>query len=241
MTTKTNLHYLEDTYLSEDTATYLRIEESDHGKAVILDKTIFYPQGGGQPSDTGYISTDTARFRVDFVSLDEKGVVHHFGEFEKGIFDAGAKVTMKINAEERKKHARIHSAGHLIDCAVQNINTDLVPEKGFHFPTGPYVEYEGVIEDKESFKEQLQKEVNILISQNIPLHKKVVTQKEIEEQKIQAPKNKELVRIVAFGRYNPCGCGGTHVNSSSDIIHINIRKISSKKGLVRVSYLIDDI
>lgn len=241
MIKETNLGYLKDTYLFEDTTTYLKTEETERGKAIILDKTIFYPQGGGQPSDTGYIFTDTARFQVDFVSLDEQNTVYHFGEFEKGVFETGEKVTMKIDVEARKLHTRIHSAGHLIDCAVQNINTTLVPGKGFHFPSGPYVEYSGVIEDKESFKNDLQQEVDNLIIQKLPLHITTVTQEEIKQQKIQAPKNKETVRIVTFGQYHPCGCGGTHVNNSGDIINICIRKVPSKKGTVRVSYLVTDI
>ena len=78
----TKLNYLDDTYLLESKATFIEIKENEKGKAVILDETIFYPQGGGQPADTGKIILDNNIFSVTDVRLDENGIVWHFGEFQ---------------------------------------------------------------------------------------------------------------------------------------------------------------
>lgn len=83
---KTELTYLKNTYVFTETAKVIGFKENEKGKAVILDRTIFYPQGGGQPSDTGVIKNDNGVFEVQFVGLDPEGVVWHFGEFTEGSF-----------------------------------------------------------------------------------------------------------------------------------------------------------
>ena len=73
---------------------------------------------------------------------------------------------MKIEAENRFDNARIHSAGHLIDIAINRAGrSDLKPSKGYHYPEGPYVEYIGDVEekDRESLAEQLTKHCADLI------------------------------------------------------------------------------
>ena len=234
---KTELLYLEDTYLFTGAAKFLEIRENEKGIAVILDQTIFYPQGGGQPTDTGYIRSANAVFKVTFVGLDPEGVVWHFGEFEKGKFGQNEEVSLEIDEEKRKLHTRIHSAGHLIDCAVQEMNVGVVPDKGFHFVEGPYLEGEGTVEDSESFKTQLEEKVNNLVSENLAMIRENVTEEEAKERGVSAPPGKS-VRIMGFEGHQPCGCGGTHVNSSSDIGQITIRKISSKKGRTKISYAV---
>lgn len=232
---KTELLYLEDTYLFKSTARFLELRENEKGKAVILDQTIFYPQGGGQPSDVGYIETDNALFRVTFVGLDPEGTVWHFGEFEKGSFQIGDEVSLCIDEEKRRLHARIHSAGHLLDCAIADLGVNVVPGKGFHFVEGPYIECDGVVENPDSFKAELEKRVNEIISQGIELKKEVLDEGEAKERGLVAPPGKG-VRIVGFGGYKPCGCGGTHVSNSADIKGVTVRKVSSKKGKTKISY-----
>jgi len=92
----TKLNYLEDTHLFEAEATFLETKNHEKGTAVILDGTIFYPQGGGQPADQGKISTPNATFTVNDVRLDEDGTVWHFGIFENGEFQKGEKIKHKV-------------------------------------------------------------------------------------------------------------------------------------------------
>ena len=113
----THLLYLDDTYLFKSTATVLEIKTLEDGRtAVILNQTIFYPQGGGQPCDTGIISTGVKHvFIATDVRLDASGIVNHIGRFEHAIFTPGQQVGLEIDQAQRILHAKLHSAGHLLD------------------------------------------------------------------------------------------------------------------------------
>lgn len=232
----TKLNYLNDTYVFKSNAIFVEIKEQEKGKAIILDETIFYPQGGGQPADKGKIISDNAVFSVNDVRLDENGIVWHFGEFKSGEFQKGEKVTLKIEKEKRITNAKLHSAGHLLDCAVKKMGIEnLEPTKGFHFSDGPYVEYKGTIENPAEIIPELEKILNELIAQNLQVEKHDLSPDEAKAQKVWTPESKSA-RVVNFAGFSNCGCGGTHVNSASEIGKIIIRKIKSKKGVTKIAY-----
>lgn len=227
---------LEDTYLFETEATFLGIQENENRPAVILDHSIFYPQGGGQPADRGKIESANGTFIVQDVRLDADGVVWHFGEFEKGNFQEGETVKLSIDKERRVQNAKLHSAGHLIDCAMHELGVDNIkPVKGFHFPDGPYVEYEGTLKNPAELVPKLEEKVNELISKNIQIEKRDLSPEEAKQEGIDAPPGKSA-RVINFAGFSGFGCGGTHVNSASEIGKITIRKIKCKSGSTKVSY-----
>ena len=116
--TMTELLYLRDTYLARGTATVRDIRDEGGRTIVTLDRTILYPQGGGQPADHGSLSYAGGTFIVEDVRLDETGTVLHFGRFEGEPCHAGDTVTITVDMERRLTNARCHSAGHLIDIAI---------------------------------------------------------------------------------------------------------------------------
>jgi Ser-tRNA(Ala) deacylase AlaX len=71
------------------------------------------------------------------------------GKYESGTFKVGDQVKLQVDGEFRKQNARIHSAGHLLDIAMQRAGQKLKPGKGYHFVEGPYVEYIGVVPKEE--------------------------------------------------------------------------------------------
>ena len=232
----TKLNYLKDTYLFESTAEFLEIIEDEKGLALVLDQTIFYPQGGGQPADTGMIYSEGYEFIVNDVRLNEQGVVLHYGEFKADSFQKGESVMLKVEKEKRILHAKIHSAGHLLDCAVEQIGLDnLTPTKGFHFPAGPYVEYDGIVENGAELITVLENKINELINSDIIVEDKSLTSAEAQEQGVWAPSGKSA-RVVNFKGFPYCGCGGTHVTSAKEIGIVVVRKIKSKKGKTRIAY-----
>ncbi|MDQ7009125.1 MAG: alanine--tRNA ligase-related protein [Candidatus Gracilibacteria bacterium] len=170
----TQLNYLENTYNFESDAKIIETGENEFGKYIILDKTIFYPQGGGQPSDIGKIIFGDKIFEVENVRLDDKGIVFHYGKFSlltEGFYPL-QKVKLNINSEIRIKNAKNHTGGHLLDIAVKNMGLNLIAKKGFHFDTGCYVEYSGIynVEEKEEILKKLNLEINNLISQNLKIN-----------------------------------------------------------------------
>jgi len=105
-------------------------------------------------------------------------VVEHYGNFEETgnntpTFKPSDVVRLSIDPNLRILHARLHSAGHLLDAAVKRANLgDFIPGKGCHFPKGAYVEYEGTVysEDKKaSAKEEIQKWVDTLVQEQSPV------------------------------------------------------------------------
>jgi len=162
----TQLDYWEDTYKFEAKAKVISV--TDDKKGVILTSTIFYPQGGGQPSDVGVIKGSAGGvFNVTSLKA-EKGVVSHLGNFQnENVFAPGEEVTLQIDESTRVLHARLHSAGHLLDVAVQNLGLTWIPAKGYHFPAGPYVEYQGDVqaEKRAEIVKQVQQQMNQLTSQ----------------------------------------------------------------------------
>lgn len=233
----THLIYLADTYLLQSTATLIDIQIIEGESALALDQTIFYPQGGGQPSDTGIIENEHGTFEVEKVKLSPEGVVLHFGNYTQGKMEIGAEVTLKIDETKRLLHAKIHSAGHFLDVGVNTLYPDLKPGKGYHFPEGPYVEYEGNISniDPETVKTKLQEYMNDLSKNHTEIIAEDLSDEVARERGITPPTGKKA-RIVSIGTLHSCGCGGTHVKNTSEIGNITIRKVSVKDGCLRVAY-----
>lgn len=232
----TKLIYLNDTYLSTLNATIINELNDANGLAIIVDRTIFYPQGGGQPSDVGFIKSESATYKVSSVRLNDSGLVLHYGEYIEGTFTMGQQINLSIDLDKRIVNARVHSAGHLLDCAVSSLDlAHLKPTKGFHFPEGPYVEYEGILDNKNDWINPIQEKINDLVKENIQISNYSLSFEEAAQKNIWAPAGKSA-RVVDFEGFDGCGCGGTHVLNSSEIGEISIRKIKVKKGVTRIAY-----
>ncbi len=228
----TELEYLQDTYRFTGNAKVLEIGTNEFWIFMILDKTIFYPQWWGQPSDVGTISHENTLFQVTKTKLNEEWVVYHYGVFPGAQIPVWAIVELQVDGILRLRNAKNHSAGHLIDVAVKNIGLEnLLPKKGFHFPEWSYVEYEWILwESEEIIIEKLNSELVRLVDVGTPVMVKYVWLSGIT-----APTGK-TPRFVSFEWTDGCGCGGTHVRNSAEIGNIIVRKVKNKNGMIRVSY-----
>lgn len=218
--------------------------------AVVLDRTIFHPQGGGQPFDTGVVASAAGvKFTVSEVRANrEDGVIQHIGTFAEAgtTFQAGDEVELQIDEAKRRLHARLHSAGHLLDKAVANLfpEYNLIPDKGYHFADAPYVEYKGTFvpaDKRQSALKRLEDECNRLIAEGSEVTVQVVHSKEEVERLCGSASDSganptEPVRVVTVCAPLGCPCGGTHVQNTGEIGRIAIPKMSAKKGVVRISY-----
>ncbi|KAF7026967.1 hypothetical protein CFC21_039046 [Triticum aestivum] len=247
----TRLAYFDDMWALRAPATVLSLHQEEGGRrAVVLDATVFHPQGGGQPADTGAIVSAAgtgARFLVEDVRVKD-GVVFHYGRFEDAAageeLSQGQSVSLEIDAERRKLNSRLHSAGHLLDSCMTNLGLHLEPGKGYHFPDGPSVEYKGVVpaDQLQDKKIQLEKEANELISKGSKVLVSVFPYEEAAKLCGGAlpsyiPQD-STPRIVKFGNYPGCPCGGTHVADIADIGNLKVTNIRVKKGVTKVSYSI---
>lgn len=238
----TNLKYMDNMFLYEDTANIVAINEENGKKIFILDQSIFYPQGGGQPFDTGIIKKEGAEFKVEEVRF-ENGIVKHIGTITSGEFQTGDTVNLLIDQERRILNSRLHSAGHLIDAVVYLLNLDLTPAKGYHFPDGPYVEYGGIIDEakREEIKSSIQNKVSEMIQEGYEVKSQYSAKSDLN--KICSfipeylPENKPIRVITVYGELG-LPCGGVHVQNINEIGKLEIKDLKSKKGNTRIRYSI---
>lgn len=225
---KTELLYLNDMYLLEVNAKVVAVVLGGGIPGyLVLDRTVFYPQGGGQPYDTGVIESDKGKFIVSEVrSID--GEVRHIGSFESGVFGVGDEVSLKVDKERRDLNTRVHSAGHILDMALANLGFSLKPGKGFHAPEGPYVEYYGDINDINliDLKTNLDIELSRLVNEGGQVSVEFIPDRELNR----------LVKYKNFGIF----CGGTHVRDIKDIRSVYIRKMRVDKDVLRIAYAVKD-
>ncbi|KAJ4722193.1 Alanine--tRNA ligase [Melia azedarach] len=249
--TPTKLEYYHNMIKLQSESKIISYFKSDDGRhALVLESTVFHPQGGGQPSDTGVVTV--ANSDVKFIVQDVRskdGIVYHYGIVEKssGEFEMelekGKEVLLCVDASRRKLNSRLHSAGHLLDLCLEKVGLGhLEPGKGYHFPDGPYVEYKGTIPQNElqSKKKELELEANALISCGGKVFVAVLPYKEAAELcggclPDYIPQG-STPRIVKLGDNPGCPCGGTHVSDISDIISVKVSQIRIKKGMTKVVY-----
>lgn len=239
----TQLLYLEQMHQLTCEATVTQVFEKDSRFVIVLDQTVFYPQGGGQPYDRGVIKTHDEQFVVEEVRFVD-GEVLHIGHFMSEPFTVGETVHCQVEKERRELHARLHSGGHLVDLALHRLGKQWEPAKGYHFPDGPYVEYEGTLEEGEGdvLRTTVEKTCNDIIQEDIST-KVVFMDKSAMPSVCQfvpdyLPEGKPG-RVVLFGDFG-IPCGGTHVQNLSEIAGLSIRKIKQHKDIVRVAYSVND-
>ena len=253
------LLYLEDLSILNCTAKVIEVDEID-GK-ITLNKSPFYPQGGGQQSDTGFIrilSKDAEKFTVTSIKTDPAdGKVWHYilrpNESLKALLDS--EVECQVDQISRYNNSRSHSAGHTLDHAIEDLNLPLQVRGAYHFLISPYVDYEftdeaSIPSSKAEFLQLaqiLESKANEIINENIPITIFEGSIHDIDEwrQNLLPQKIKETgrVRLIKFGdtmKYLPVPCSGTHIKFSGDIKPIKIRKISQPYknllGYIRVGY-----
>ncbi|KAJ5236596.1 hypothetical protein N7489_006687 [Penicillium chrysogenum] len=194
--------------------------------AITMRQTIFYAQGGGQPSDTGAIGP------VDQDPTFEVSAVHVTSSFV-----VGQSVVQKVDDSKRNYHSRLHTAGHIVGLAMQLLMPEKKKVKANHFPREASMEYEGLLYNEH--KPVIQEKVDELVRLDLPIliswlqgGARVGDGEGAEEGRSHDGRT----RIASIGGLDHNPCGGTHVARTSLVGSVVIRKISRQKGISRVSY-----
>ena len=211
------------------------IKNKDKG-IIISNKTSFYPEGGGQVADIGFIKTPKACAKV--VDVQKKNdIIFHYIEVIEGELYKDDIAEFEINRERRLDIQRNHSATHLLDQALIDVlgkdikqAGSLVDEDKLRFDFS----HNEALTDKEILK--IEQIVNEKIRQQLPVEKEYMDYKKSEE--IGAiglfeDKYKETVRVVSMGDYSKELCGGCHVDNTSEILIFKIEAESSASAGVR--------
>lgn len=226
---------------------------TDDDSVVVTSDTIFHPQGGGQPSDTGSMHSDSsgAMFSVSAVRMSstDEGQVLHLGRFAEPTkaFAVGETVTQDLDVEKRLLYSRLHTAGHVLGAAVRHLLETQVPGfdelKASHFPDSAACEFAGLIEGK--WKDGIQAKVDEYVARSMPVEVDFWTEDDFRSNGLErlipngdgvklAPGEKYRVVNIVGAEVYPCG--GTHVDSTDLCGKVGVRKISRSKGTSRVSY-----
>lgn len=236
----TELVYLSNMSLLEIDATVTSLASAEDSDMMTLDRTVFYPQGGGQPFDTGTIEGANGHLVVTEVTWRD-GRVHHIGSLS-GSIDVDEKVRLRVDAERRALNTRLHSAGHLVDMAIDRIGLGWIPGKGYHFPQGPYVEYRGSLaQDKSELIKRIESTARDILGEAHRTETRFVERDELERLCRFVPDfipGGKPTRVVMYGEFG-VACGGTHVSELHEIGTLTIRKIKAKGDVVRVSYAVE--
>jgi Ser-tRNA(Ala) deacylase AlaX len=233
----TYLTYLSNTYQYEAKAKILKFDKDDKGPFLILDHTIFYPQGGGQPSDLGQILLANENvqlvFSITFVSFNT-GRVHHYYTCESDAnqicLAVGSQVDLKIDSTRRITNSKSHTSGHLLASIVEKLAPELIATKGYHFPDGSYIEFKGKLTTMTS--DDLIARVHSIVKEDILASRQVkVTQR--YDDSVSSSKKMRFVQIDGYGEVP---CGGTHLNNISELKDVIIRKIQFPKGNTKIAY-----
>jgi misacylated tRNA(Ala) deacylase len=207
--------YMEDSYLKECEAT---VEKVTDDKFIILDQTIFYPNSGGQPNDTGKIIKDGEEFIVDSVKKFGPDISHEIDH--PGLKD-GDKVKCVIDWDRRYKLMRNHTAAHIISAVIHKEAGALITGNQLNIDQSR-IDFSLENFDKDKLIEYIQKS-NEIINQDIPINIITMQRSEVEQDpsliklaKGLPPGIKEI-RLVDIEGVDKQPDGGTHVKSTKEV------------------------
>ena len=218
--------FRDDAYAQSCTANVLEADE----RGVILDRTVFYSEGGGQPGDTGTITAaDGSSVQVvgTYKDRDGRGILHVLAEGENPL-TAGTEVTAEIDWDRRYKHMRMHSCLHLLCSLVDGGVTggSISVEKS-------RLDFD--LEDVTLDKEDLTAGLNRLVEENHCLSASWINDEEMEAQQdlvrtmsVKPPTGTGKVRLMHVEGIDLQPCGGTHVKASGEIGQVRVSKIENK-------------
>ena len=222
-----NKLYYDSAYIKEFEAQVLSCQEGKKGWEITLSATAFYPEGGGQPADTGLLGN----VRVTDVHEKDGQVVH----YTDGPLPVGEMVRGVIDWDRRFQHMQEHSGEHLVSGLIhQRFGYDNV---GFHMGTDEVtIDFNGVLEWGDLMA--IEEKANGMNWENLEISAVYPEKDELDAMEYRS--KKELtgaVRIVSIPGGDVCACCGTHVERTGEIGLVKFLSMIHYKGGVRISLL----
>jgi len=222
----TELLFREDAYLRTATARVLGVGE----RGIELDRTVFYPQGGGQAGDSGRLlrGPGEAVAIIDTRKGETPDRVVHIPAPGGPVLQPGETVTLEIDWLRRYRLMRLHTALHLLSCVVTAPVTggNIAPDKG-------RLDFD--IDFSQLNAERIERETNALIAAGAATETVWITDAELDAQpelvktmSVQPPRGAGRVRLLRIPGIDLQPCGGTHVADIAEIEGIRVLKIRSE-------------
>lgn len=230
--------FYRDPYLREANAKITGVEVKGKLVKLTLDRTIFYPEGGGQPSDRGRIEGNGFEVRVEKVT--GKDEIVHEGVIEGRIPEVGEEVRLVLDWEWRYENMRAHTGQHILSAVIKGLYG--AETTGFQiFPEYNKIEIDHSGELKWKDILEIERKTNEIIWGDIPVEVEVYAELPDELRarlrKDVSSKVRPPIRIVRIGTVDVTPCGGTHVKSTGEIGFLKVLRVYRKsKKLLRVEF-----
>ncbi|WP_416759248.1 alanyl-tRNA editing protein [Roseateles sp. So40a] len=226
--------FREDAHLRECEATLLRADE----RGLLLDRTVFYPQGGGQAGDAGSLTLPGGRvLRIADTRKGEGGEILHVPAPDEDLsglseLPAGTPVTARIDWDRRHAHMRFHTATHLLCALVPH------PVDGCSITAG-YARLDFHMTDALD-KDTLSAGIARLVAEAHPVSHSWISDEDLDanpglvrSMSVQPPRGTGRVRVLKIDGVDLQPCGGTHVANTAEIGAVVVTKIEKKSAKTR--------
>lgn len=226
--------YWEDSHLTDFQAQVAAVELLDGQPTLVLDRTAFYPIGGGQPCDTGTIEG----VQVLDVVIAKDGLIHHCLSSTAG-FNLGQTVSCQINVDRRREMTQQHTGQHILSQAfVQLFGAET---RGFRINAQTSeldLALDFPAEELELALRQAESLANRIVFENRPIRTHLVS----PEESTRFPLRKEsfitdCVRIIEIADFDWSACGGTHATQTGEVGLIAIKGWQRAKKMARIEFL----
>lgn len=243
----TELLYLPDNdYAKSFDAVVTDVEptsDEDVDGYVVLNKTLFYKEGGGQPADHGSLTWNDGEAGVVDVQKDHGDIKHYV---TGSLPSLDTKVEGEIDWERRHKHMRMHTAQHLLSWVVLNEYGASTAGNQIH-ESYSRIDFAPVDFD-EADERRIEALANEYISADLGVEKREMNRDDVERRVEEGRTNLDLIpssvdplRVVIIGEDDICPCGGTHVDSLGDIGEIHItERVNKGADTERIKFELGD-
>ncbi len=211
-----------NSYLKEHDTTIFEIVPD----GLVLNETIFYPEGGGQPGDEGFITINNQTIDIIGTRYTDNKLVHMIENIDG--FKKNEEVKLNLNWTKRYSYMKVHTCLHLL-CSI-------IP---FPVTGGSIGDGRGRLDfdlETKPDKEEVLNKINELINKDYLIHISSITDKELDDNPdlvrtmaVKPPRGSGQIRMIRIGDdidFQPCG--GTHVSKTSEIDHVKSIKIENK-------------
>ena len=216
--------FVEDAYLRECAATVVDVLPG----GVVLDRTVCYPLGGGQPGDTGLLrTTDGRAWRITDTRKGEAGALLHVLASDTPPPAPGVQVEVEIDWPRRYAHMQMHTCLHLLGAVLRFSVTggQITARKSrLDFDT-----------QEEIDKEQVTAALDVLIRANFPVRSQWITEAELDARpelvrtlSVKPPRGVDRIRLLEIPGVDLQPCGGTHVRTTGEIGPMKVVKVENK-------------
>jgi alanyl-tRNA synthetase len=223
--------YFRDSNLLEFSAKVVAINPTERGDCVVVDKTAFYPTGGGQPNDTGILGGT----RVVDVFEDETGAIYHVVE-PPGSLVLGQEVIGAVDRARRLDHLQQHSGQHILSQAF--VQTCGAETRSFHLGSRTSTIDIELQTPTEELMRAAEDHANDIVLEDRPMRVHLVN----EEEAARLPLRKESavrgnIRVIEIEDFDWSPCGGTHAARTGQVGLIAIRSHERAKKMTRVEFV----